>query len=152
VADIVVGAGRGDEPRVRVLSGVDGTEVLSFLAYDPAVRGGVRVAACDLTGDGVPDVVTAPGGPGPVRVFDGITGQPLAGALGSFTPVPTGARSVGVTLACVDISGDGVADIVVGVPGAPGVAARVLTFSGVDASPLGTAPAAGFQGAISVAP
>jgi hypothetical protein len=97
-------------------------------------------------------VVTAPGGPGPVRVFDGTTGQPLAGALGSFTPVPAGSRSVGVTLACVDLSGDGVADVVVGVPGGPGVNAEVLTFSGVDASPLGTVPVPGLHGAISVAP
>jgi hypothetical protein len=152
VPDVVVGAGRGDEPRVRVLSGVSGSELLSFLAYGPEVRSGVRVAVCDVTGDGVPDVVTAPGEAGPVRVFDGASAQPLVGPRGGFEAVPATSRSVGLTVGCLDVTGDGVPDIVVGVPGGPAAEARVLTFSGVDASPVGTAPAPGLRGPISVAP
>src|SRR5262249_10827794 len=70
-----VGAGAGGGPQVNLYSG-DGTLVRSFRAYDQTFRGGVRVATADITGDGIPDVVTAPGpGGGPhVKVFDGATG------------------------------------------------------------------------------
>jgi hypothetical protein len=155
-ADVVVGAGRGVEPRVRVLSGASGAELLTFLAYDTPARAssGVRVAACDLTGDGVPDIVTAPGG-GPVlvRAFDGTTGAPLPGALGGFTvPALTG-RGPGATVTCADVSGDGVPDILVGLPAGPGGESQVLTFSGVDGSALGQVTALpGVGGEVFLAP
>jgi autotransporter-associated beta strand protein len=70
-----VAAGPGIEPRVSVY-GTNGGLVRSFLAYDAAFRGGVHVAVGDVTGDGVPDIVTAPcAGGGPVvRVFNIVTG------------------------------------------------------------------------------
>jgi hypothetical protein len=69
------GAAPGGEPRVWEYD-ADGNQVASFLAYDASFTGGVRVAVTDLTGDGIMDVITAPGpGGGPhVRVFDGATG------------------------------------------------------------------------------
>jgi hypothetical protein len=152
-ADVVVDAGLGGEPRVRVLSGATGAELRSFLAYDPAFRGGVRVAVCDVTGDGVPDVVTAPGaGPPLIRVFDGVTSEPLAGARGGFTAFAPSARGVGASVACADVSGDGVPDLLVG--HGDGDGGQVLSFSGVDAAPLGAAVAIpGFRGAeVSVGP
>ena len=47
------------------------TEVASFYAYDPAFPGGVHVAAADLTGDGVAEIITGagPGGGPHVRAF-----------------------------------------------------------------------------------
>jgi hypothetical protein len=49
----------------------DGTLVASFLAYDSAFHGGVRVAVGDINNDGVNEVITAPGaGTAPViKVF-----------------------------------------------------------------------------------
>lgn len=43
IADLVVGPGAGTQPRVRVLRGDSGAELASFLAFDPAVVGGVFV-------------------------------------------------------------------------------------------------------------
>ncbi len=72
-AIIVTGAGEGGGSHLRVFDAATGAVLFEFLVYDPAFTGGVRVAAADVNGDGVPDVITAPGpGGGPhVRVFDG---------------------------------------------------------------------------------
>ena len=80
--DIVVGAGPGGGPHVRVFDGVTGAEVRSFFAYQcdpapaPCFPGGVFVAAADVTGDGRADIITGagPGGGPHVRVFDGVSG------------------------------------------------------------------------------
>ncbi len=71
-----VGADVGGGPHVKVFN-ADGSLRFSFYAYDLAFTGGVRVATADLDGDGVEDVVTAPGpGGGPhVKVFDGRDGH-----------------------------------------------------------------------------
>jgi len=67
-ADLIVGGGPGGGPRVFALSGRDlaaGTPdpatLANFFAGDPNQRGGVRVAAKDLDGDRVADLVVAPG-------------------------------------------------------------------------------------------
>jgi streptogramin lyase len=85
-ARIATGAGAGNiGPRVRVIdashldmldnnSEPTGTALVGdFLAYDPAFAGGVRVAAADLNGDGVIDILTGagPGGGPHVKAIDG---------------------------------------------------------------------------------
>jgi hypothetical protein len=60
-AEIVAGAGVGGGPQVRTVRGIDGSDLGSFFAYDSNVRGGVRVAVGDVTGDGKAEVVTGPG-------------------------------------------------------------------------------------------
>lgn len=70
---IAVGAGEGGGPRVRVFADLRTRPVADFFAYDPEFRGGVRVCMADLNGDGIGDIITAPG-PGMqplIRVFDG---------------------------------------------------------------------------------
>jgi hypothetical protein len=76
----VVGADAGGGPHVRVFDAGTGVEKFSFFAYDPDFTGGVRVAAGDVTGDGVADIITGarPGGGPQVRVFDGVTGAQVA--------------------------------------------------------------------------
>ena len=44
-ADIIAGAGPGGGPNVTVFSGVDGSPIDAFFAYDPHFTGGLYVAA-----------------------------------------------------------------------------------------------------------
>lgn len=68
--EIITGAGSGGGPEVRVF-GQDGTLRQRFFAYGRGFRGGVRVAAYDLTGDGRAEIITGPGyGGGPeVKIY-----------------------------------------------------------------------------------
>ena len=73
VAEIITGAGPGGSPNVRAFTLAGGvvTEVASFYAYEPSFTGGADVAAADLTGDGVAEIITGagPGGGPHVRAF-----------------------------------------------------------------------------------
>src|SRR5262249_49144190 len=85
---IATGADAGEPPIVHIYDAPTGQLQSSFQPYPNSFTGGVRVAVGDVSGDGLPDVVTAPG-PGaalPVEVFDATSGQPIAGPLASFFP------------------------------------------------------------------
>jgi hypothetical protein len=71
------GVDAGGAPEVKVY--IPGLfQVASFLAFDPAFRGGVRVAVGDIDGDGIDDVVAGagPGGGPHVQVFRGVECSP----------------------------------------------------------------------------
>jgi hypothetical protein len=70
--EIVVGAGAGGGPQVRIFN-KDGRLLNGgFFAYDRNFRGGVNVAAIDLNGDNTYEIITGSGkGGGPqVRIFN----------------------------------------------------------------------------------
>jgi hypothetical protein len=119
----VVGADAGGGPHVRVMDGTTGKALADLLAYDAGFRGGVRVATADVNGDGVPDIITAPGaGGGPhVKVFDGATLK----LLGQFMAYDPGFRG-GVFVAAGDVNGDGTADIVTGADAGGGPHVKVF--------------------------
>lgn len=125
VAEIITGTGLGGGPLVKVFDGT-GRPLTAFFAFESSFRGGVRVGAGDVSGDGIADIVTAAGiGGGPlVRAFDGVSGRVLTEFL---TDDPSN-RS-GLFVAAGDLDGDGVSDIVVGSGGnsAPDVKVRRST-------------------------
>jgi hypothetical protein len=137
VPDIIVGAGAGSEPIVKVFDGKTLAEVKSFLAYERAFKGGVGVAAGDLTGDGRADIVTGAGvGGGPrVQVFraedvfpttqNRLTVEPYA-AMNFFAYSES--FNGGVNVAVGDVNGDGMADIVTGAGAGGGP--HVIVFDG----------------------
>ena len=108
--NIVVTPDKGNAslPFVHILSAATGQLVSRFRAYREAYRGGVRVATGDLNGDGIDEIVTAPGrNHSPVvKVFD-----QSGNLLHSF--LAYGSKSVGgVDVAIGDVDGDGKNDIV----------------------------------------
>src|SRR5207245_1381194 len=126
----------------------------SFFAYDASFRGGVYVAAGEMTGDGVADIVTGagPGGGPHVKVFDGSSLGTVGGPVvaRSFFAYDAGFGG-GVTVAAGDIDSQGHADIITGA--GPGGGPHVKVFDGltlaVEASFF--AYDAGFGGGVFVA-
>jgi len=74
-SDVIVGAGQGGGPHVRVFSGKNGQVIQDPFAYDPAFLGGVSVASADYNGDGRSDIVTGagPGGTPHVVVYGALS-------------------------------------------------------------------------------
>lgn len=111
--EVIVGAGRLETPQVRIFTG-DGRDTgLHFHAYDRNFVGGVRVATCDVDGDGIDEIITGPGlGPGPhIRVLR-MQGQVVTEVIGFYAFDPTFAG--GLYVACADVDNDGRADVVAG--------------------------------------
>lgn len=106
--DIIAAAGTGGTAHVRVFDGQTGAEVKSFFAYDSSFLGGAVVAAGDVNGDTIADIITAAGaGGGPnVKVFDGKTGEVIR----SFFAFDSGFTG-GVSVAAGDTNGDGRAEV-----------------------------------------
>jgi FG-GAP-like repeat/FG-GAP repeat len=125
--DIVVGAGPGGGPQVKVFSGKDGSVLDSFFGFDSGFTGGVFVAAGDLNGDGKADIVTGAGaGGGPqVKVF---SGKDLS-VLQSFFAYDAGFTG-GVYVAAGDVNGDGHPDLVTGAGAGGGPHVKVFAADG----------------------
>lgn len=139
VEDIIVAAGPGGLPIVKVFDGVSLREIRSFMAYDQNFQGGVYVSVGDVTGDGRADIITGAGlGGGPhVQVFSGKAVFPGGDVFATVEPFPV--RSFyayaeqfrgGVTVGVGDVNGDGRADIITGA--GPGGGPHVRAFSGVN--------------------
>jgi glucose/arabinose dehydrogenase len=112
-ADIATGAGPGAAPHVRIIDGTTLAELASYFAYATNYNGGVFVAAGDVNGDGIADLITAAGNFAPhVQVFAGATSTAIA----SFFSGPTIAADAvnGARVAVADFNGDQFADIVAG--------------------------------------
>jgi hypothetical protein len=146
--DIITAAGPGGGPHIRIFDGKTGAMMSEFFAYGAGFHGGVFVAAGDVNGDGVPDIITGAGaGGGPhIRVFDGVTHAVIR----EFFAYDAGFHG-GVSVAAADVDGDGLADIITGA--GPGGGPHVKVFSGADNHELYSffAYSAGFTGGVFVA-
>ncbi|MBV8690203.1 MAG: SpoIID/LytB domain-containing protein [Actinobacteria bacterium] len=144
---LVTGAGDGGGPHVRMWTTTGAPIGGGFFAYDNRFVGGVRVAACDLNGDGTSEIVTGagPGGGPHVRVFLQ-DGTPVGDGFFAYDPRFVG----GVYVACADFNGDGKDEIITGV--GPGGGPNVKVFS-ADGTTLQSFMAydPGFVGGVRVA-
>ena len=131
VADLVVGTGPGIATRVVVLDGKSQAVLFDVAPFEASFTGGVYISAGDVTGDGIPDLAITPdeGGGPRVDVYSGAVGFPKVTGFFGIDDVNFrgGARS-----AIADMTGDGVADLIVvaGFGGGP----RVAAFDGKSLS------------------
>jgi hypothetical protein len=150
-AEVITGADAGGGPHVRVwrLSPGPPTELSGFFAYDPAFRGGVRVAACDVDGDGRADIVTGagPGGGPHVRVFAGSRPPTELASFFAYDPAFAG----GVFVACGDVTGTAAPQIVTGAGAGGGPHVRVFAATGVPTGTSFFAYDPRFRGGVQVA-
>jgi hypothetical protein len=117
VPDIVTAPGTGVSPNVRVFDLALGftatpTKIGDFKGAANNFKGGIYVAAGDVNGDGVPEVITSEGtgGKAVVRVFNGTTiGHPSPTLLSQFTAY-SGFHGE-VRVAAVDVHNDGKVEI-----------------------------------------
>ena len=141
-SEAITGPGPGEiyGPQVRAFE-AEGVQVpgVNFFAYGTN-RYGVRVTAGDVDGDGIDEIVTG-AGPGTVfgphvRAFNANGGsvQPIA----AISFLAYGTNKYGVNVACGDLDGDGIDEIVTGAgPGAVfGPHVRAFSYDGAGVSPV----------------
>ncbi len=114
-----------DFANVNAYSGATGSLLWSW-SYDHLEFGHVMVGEEDLTGDGIPDLLSSDTDAGEYIVFSGANGSDCFG-LTTFAP------SFGHTLDYLsDINGDGIADILIGAPdiGSGSQRGKVYVYAG----------------------
>lgn len=106
--EIVVGAGNGGGPHVRIFDYTGHLFDPGFFPYDSNFRGGVNVTCADLNYDGKDEIITGAGvGGGPhIRIYDKI-GHLVDPGFFAFDPV----KRDGVRAGAIDVDGDGEVEI-----------------------------------------
>ncbi|MCL4202703.1 MAG: VCBS repeat-containing protein [Pirellulaceae bacterium] len=102
----------GTPQEVHVVNSDTGEVLSQFLAYEANYQGGTRIAVGDLNGDGIDEIVTAPGRSRlpQIRVFSP-DGDPVLG-FPEFLAYPSPKFNGGVHLTLADVDGDGDLDII----------------------------------------
>lgn len=135
LADIIIGAGAGGGPRVKVFNGAANylvnatTPLMDFFVYDPAFTGGVTVAAGNRDGYKGDEVITGAGfGGGPnIRSFNQF-GQ-MVDNFFAFSSTNTS----GIYVAAGYVDADAIADIIAGT--GFGTPTQVAAFFSTGANP-----------------
>ncbi len=110
--EITTGTMKGySPPEIRVFNHLGKQQGEGFNAYQAGYKGGVNVAVCDTNGNGKKEIVTGAGYMGGplVRIFDK-NGKVLSGGFFAYNESFRG----GVNVACGDIDGNGIDEIVTG--------------------------------------
>lgn len=107
IDDIITGAGNGGGPQVRIFNN-NGRLLSQFFAYLKFFRGGVNVAAGDIDGNGISEIITGAGkeGRAQVRIFD-----KDGNAKEQFVAYPENFFG-GINVSAGDINGDGKDEII----------------------------------------
>ncbi len=131
-------AGAAATSHIRLLDAETGAQVAATEtpAFEAGFKGGVRLAMGDVTGDGVAEVIAASGRGrvGEIRVFARV-GSVLT-ELTDFRVQPFGSTYTGgVELACGDVDGDGIDDIVAAMASGNG-AVKVFLGATAAAAPM----------------
>lgn len=107
---VIIGYGPTNSPIINVFNATSGIAMATFFAFDPSFKGGVHVAAGDVNGDGIADIVAGHGTGGPVvKIFDG-KDFTLINSFDAYSGGFTG----GVTVAAGDVNGDHVCEVIAG--------------------------------------
>lgn len=125
--DIVVAAGLGGGPHVKILNGRTLEVIREFFAFDPSINLGVSLFTGNFDSDAGDEIVVAlgAGGPSLIRIFDLATGR-LEREIEVFEPGFTGGVKVGAS----DYNHDGKLDLLAGA--GPGGAPRVRVYNNDD--------------------
>jgi hypothetical protein len=138
--DIVVGVARGGSPVVTVISGATRRNLGQFMAYGTRYYGGITLGVGDVDGDGRADIAVGPvTSSRMLRIFDGSTLEPGHRPdllVAPFYPFASTAAP-GMNVRLGDVTGDGLADLVVGNATGP---ARIRIYSGAALLEAGTTP------------
>lgn len=123
--EIVVGAGVGSPPQIRIMA-PDGAAAGSFFLDQKTFRGGVDVAVDDVNGDGINEIITGlgPGSTPLVQIHDR-----KGFVLARFNAYIAAFRG-GVRVSTADIDGDGVSEIITGAGRGGGPDVRVYRMNG----------------------
>ena len=148
--DIIIGAGAGGGPRVKVIRGGSGysmnsaVPLMDIFAFDSSFTGGVRVAAGNRDNVAGEEVITAAGyGGGPnIRSFSAV-GQVIDNFFAFNTNINTG-----IFVGAGYVDGDGIADIIAGT--GFGTPTQIAAFYSNGARPVAVPFTSGFIGGASV--
>lgn len=110
-AEIVVGAGAGGNPHVRVFDGSGHYLGIDIFPQPADFRGGIDVALGDVDKDGIDEIITSAAsmGTASIKVYRPDAGKAI---IGSFTAFPEDYKD-GARVAAGDIDGDGAKEILV---------------------------------------
>ena len=143
VPEIIVGlgAGPGNDTRVRAYDAKTMAMKADFVAFDAGVRYGTRVAVGDVDGDGKAEIVVTPGpssiSGAHVKVFS--ANGTLRGEVHPFADGPIYGdlnAPFGASVAVGDLDGDGIAEIATSPGPAPLATPYVKIYSAKVAGPL----------------
>jgi uncharacterized delta-60 repeat protein len=143
VPDLIGGAGPSGGPHVIVIDGKTHFRMAEFFAFEKAFHGGVFVAAGDINGDGMADLVVTPdqGGGPVVAVYDGAklaAGFNNEAQIARFFGIDDPDFRGGARASVGDVSGDGKDDLLIsaGYLGGP----REALYDGAGLQTVGVPP------------